>query len=214
MADKSRFFKDDTTDIEPLTDVEHLRHWSRKITVWIEHSNDRLRKLEGLAPSNFDQERDHILCNSHVRVMFRPNKDELAALMHLAATQPTATQVIRGQLLYAEHWFDRLSEGPGAGETLNDAMWELRDALDAAVAAVGGKRAAQKSGLGGEAAALACLIDHPEWSDKRIAKAIGLSRTSLYRYEHYKAAREMLKDSGKGALPEGYKTQDGRIEAY
>ena len=47
--------------------------------------------------------------------------------------------------------------------------------------------------LTGEAKALAVLVQHPEWNDKQIAEAAGCSRTSLYRWGKFKAAREVLR---------------------
>lgn len=69
-------------------------------------------------------------------------------------------------------------------------------------------------GLDGEARVLAILVQHPEWSDTMIAKEARLSRTTLYRYPRYKAARAMGRHAGKAALPKGYKTKDGELEAY
>ena len=70
------------------------------------------------------------------------------------------------------------------------------------------------SQMSGEARALAVLTDHPDWTDKRIAEEAGVHPKTLYRYERYKTARQMLKDSGRAGLPRGFKTGDGDIEAY
>jgi len=43
-----------------------------------------------------------------------------------------------------------------------------------------------------EARALAMLTDHPEWSDTKIAGELQCSRTSLYRFSKFTAARELL----------------------
>jgi len=66
----------------------------------------------------------------------------------------------------------------------------------------------------GETWALAVLVRHPGWTDTQIAKEVKVSRTQLYRYPLYLAARATIKDKGKADLPKGYKTQDGDIEAY
>ena len=50
------------------------------------------------------------------------------------------------------------------------------------------------AGVEKEALALAWLTMHPEWTDEQIAAKIGVNRTSLYRFERYKAARSMLKE--------------------
>jgi hypothetical protein len=50
------------------------------------------------------------------------------------------------------------------------------------------------AGVEKEALALAWLQMHPEWSDEQIAARVGISRTSIYRFEKYKAARSVLKE--------------------
>jgi len=62
--------------------------------------------------------------------------------------------------------------------------------------------------------ALCVLFNHPNWTDKEIAKEVGVNRTSLYRWQIYKDARTKIKEEGKKGLQKGYKTQDGDIEAY
>jgi hypothetical protein len=71
-----------------------------------------------------------------------------------------------------------------------------------------GEKPASKRAL-----ALAVLQQHPEWSDTRIAKAAGCSRTTLYRWPFYVKARELLA-SGKKVRPRGSKSKDGVIEAW
>jgi hypothetical protein len=66
----------------------------------------------------------------------------------------------------------------------------------------------------GEQRALCLLLNHPNWTDKKIAKEVGVNRTSLYRWGSYKNARMRIKEEGKKGLLKGYKTQDGDIEAY
>lgn len=51
--------------------------------------------------------------------------------------------------------------------------------------------------LPAEAKALALLIKHPEWPDTRIASEIGISRTSLYRFENFCKAREAMTEAGR-----------------
>ncbi len=51
--------------------------------------------------------------------------------------------------------------------------------------------------LPAEAKALALLIKHPEWPDNRIASEIGISRTSLYRFENFCKAREAMTEAGR-----------------
>jgi hypothetical protein len=63
-----------------------------------------------------------------------------------------------------------------------------------------------------KSAALALLIQHPDWTDKRIAEQVGVNRTTLYEWQEYKAARAAQK-GGKRDLPTGYKDSDRNIEA-
>jgi hypothetical protein len=65
-----------------------------------------------------------------------------------------------------------------------------------------------------DARAVALLTDHPEWTDRRIAKTLKCHRTSLYRLRKYTAARKLLKQQGKAAMPKGVKPQGGALEAW
>ncbi|MBW2605327.1 MAG: hypothetical protein JRE28_13620 [Deltaproteobacteria bacterium] len=76
------------------------------------------------------------------------------------------------------------------------------------------KRKKVLPGLSKKIKALALLIDHPDWTDKKIADEAGLYRTSLYRYSMFKSLRKLIKDIGKNGLPRGYKMTSGIIEAY
>ncbi len=71
----------------------------------------------------------------------------------------------------------------------------------------------QKTAMTKEARALAILTDHPEWSDADIAKAAGCSRTTLYRWERFRKAREILR-TGRQLHPRGTKSAEGDIEAW
>jgi len=68
--------------------------------------------------------------------------------------------------------------------------------------------------MSGEARALAVLAKHPEYTHAQVAKAAGLHVKTLYKYQQYMTAREVLKDAGKTGLPRGYKTKAGDIEAF
>lgn len=61
------------------------------------------------------------------------------------------------------------------------------------------------AGIDKEALALAVLQMNPHWSDQQIAEHIGINRTSLYRYERFKAARAVLKE-GRQAFREWQQT--------
>jgi len=68
--------------------------------------------------------------------------------------------------------------------------------------------------LTGEAKALALLVEHPDWTDTDIAKAIGVNRTTLYKWGKFKKAKEALKQ-GKNKYPRGSKNgESGEIEAW
>ncbi|MGD0786128.1 MAG: hypothetical protein ABR969_09995 [Sedimentisphaerales bacterium] len=72
----------------------------------------------------------------------------------------------------------------------------------------------KRNNLTGEALALAMLVQHPDWSDTKIAKAVGVSRTTLYDWPKFKKAKEALKQ-GKNDIPRGSKNgETGDIEAW
>src|SRR5262245_33198196 len=68
-------------------------------------------------------------------------------------------------------------------------------------------------GLTKEEQALGLLIAHPEWTNTQLAKALCISRTTLYGWTKFQLARAWLKGL-KERLPRGSKTNDGRLEAY
>ena len=73
--------------------------------------------------------------------------------------------------------------------------WEVRSWICSKLGAAdsGSQSAADTAGqtsLRGEEKALAVLVSHPEWTDKKIAEHVGCHRTSLYRWGRYTAARE------------------------
>ena len=66
----------------------------------------------------------------------------------------------------------------------------------------------------GEALALAMLVEHPDWPDTKIAKAVGVNRTTLYDWPNFKKAKEALKQ-GKKEFPKGSKNgETGNVEAW
>jgi len=72
----------------------------------------------------------------------------------------------------------------------------------------------KKDGLTGEALALAMLVEHPDWPDKKIAEAVGVNRTTLYNWPNFKKAKEALKQ-GKKKFPKGSKNgETGDMEAW
>ena len=48
--------------------------------------------------------------------------------------------------------------------------------------------------------ALGCLAAHPDWTDTKIAKRVGVSRTSLYRMRQYVQARAIMKQYGRAEI--------------
>jgi hypothetical protein len=67
--------------------------------------------------------------------------------------------------------------------------------------------------IGKEARALALLTEHPEWTDAKIAQNVPCNRTSLYRFEKYRAARELL-EQGRMKIPHGSKSKEHGVEAW
>ena len=66
----------------------------------------------------------------------------------------------------------------------------------------------------GEALALALLVQHPNWPDTKIAKTVGVNRTTLYDWRNFKKAKEVLKQ-GKKEFPKGSKNGETRnVEAW
>ncbi len=70
-----------------------------------------------------------------------------------------------------------------------------------------------KDGLKGEAKALVLLLEHPDWTNKEIAKHVPCHEKTLYRWEKFKTAREALK-AGKDSIPGGKKYKEGYLEAW
>ncbi len=85
---------------------------------------------------------------------------------------------------------------------------------------VGGKQgqnqnAAQKRNvIAGEALALGLLAEHPDWSDIQIARAVGVSRTTLYTWPKYMKAKDILRQAKKDQRKGFKNTETGHIEAW
>jgi hypothetical protein len=65
---------------------------------------------------------------------------------------------------------------------------------------------------GKQSQALACLVEHPDWTNKQIARHIGCHVKSLSRFQKFLKAKAALA-GGKADRPKGRKTRDGSIEA-
>lgn len=69
-----------------------------------------------------------------------------------------------------------------------------------------------EDGLDKQTLAVAVLVEHPEWSDTRVAEAIGVSRTTLYKsnWATYQKTRRLIR--ARSPRLKGSK-KDGSIEA-
>ena len=74
------------------------------------------------------------------------------------------------------------------------------------------REAAEPPELAPKKRALLVLMDHPDWPVRKIAKAVGCSRTTLYGYKDFRAALAIIR-GGKRELPRGRK-KAGDIEAF
>jgi hypothetical protein len=63
------------------------------------------------------------------------------------------------------------------------------------------------------AAAIATLVQHPDWSMRKIAAAVGCNPSKLSRSERFQNAFAAAKAS-KDDFPRGYRTAGGGLEAY
>jgi hypothetical protein len=88
---------------------------------------------------------------------------------------------------------------------LASAPERVKDRL-ASIPAIGSeaREGASSAAVGAEGRALALLIAHPELTDTEIAKRVGVNRTTLYKFDKFKAAKKALK-SGRDAIPRGSK---------
>jgi len=67
--------------------------------------------------------------------------------------------------------------------------------------------------LSAQAKALAILVEHPEWTDTRIAKAVPCSRTTLYRWPRFREARAAMK-VGRASMSRGSKYTGENVESW
>jgi hypothetical protein len=107
---------------------------------------------------------------------------------------------------------NRLDDLIDHSNKLSDLLAEERQKIPAS----GGKTGdiQNDKALTKEALALAMLVEHPDWPDTKIAKAVGVSRTTLYDWSNFKKAKETLKQ-GKNHLPKGSKDgKTGKMEAW
>jgi hypothetical protein len=67
---------------------------------------------------------------------------------------------------------------------------DIRAIADTLKALAQAKPGAAKDAASPESRALALLIEHPDWTDTDIAKAVGVHRTTLYDWPKFKMARK------------------------
>jgi hypothetical protein len=79
-----------------------------------------------------------------------------------------------------------------------------------------GRRPTGKPTASLDARAVGVLAEHPDWTKKQIAAALGSNARSLApkRCPNLAAAIKAYKDARKGRLPRGSKTADGQVEAW
>jgi hypothetical protein len=147
-----------------------------------------------------------------------------AALLAQIAIQHPDEQARRNYafLNVVQKWLPTVA--PDHRPDKHDAAHRYADDLRALAGAIG-KLTPQSSGdgtgatepadgdLGTEERALALLVKNPGWNQTRMAKAVGVNRTTLYKFGKYQAAREALK-TGKADIPHGSKDKDGNLEAW
>ncbi|HEV2293548.1 MAG TPA: helix-turn-helix domain-containing protein [Tepidisphaeraceae bacterium] len=112
-------------------------------------------------------------------------------------------------------------QGEDSGMWFPDSLYQLADLIEGEANAQPASppvpsqgRASGQEAISKEAKAIALLLQHPDWSDQQIAEAAGCSRTSLYRWSKFVAARALLK-KGRDRLPKGQKDAErGTTEAW
>lgn len=65
-----------------------------------------------------------------------------------------------------------------------------------------------------DARAVAQLVEHPNWSNKDISKAIGCNEKSLYRCKKFRAAKKTIRQNGQAELPRGSKYENSPMESW
>lgn len=83
------------------------------------------------------------------------------------------------------------------------------------ISSVDAAASTQQTALQRKALALLLRLEHPEWSDKRIAQEAGYgSPRQLYRMPEYGRLKKAMCD-GHGRIPRGMKdSETGRVEAW
>ncbi|MFC1762944.1 hypothetical protein ACFL6U_12805 [Planctomycetota bacterium] len=115
------------------------------------------------------------------------------------------------------HWYRIYKDDKRdiTGKHLHRLVSKARDLLlDSRGQSCKSKKSKTALNMSGEARALAVLTDHPDWTNKEIAKKAGVHEKTLSRYQNFCSARKMMKESGIRDIPRGHKTEEGDLEAY
>jgi hypothetical protein len=57
------------------------------------------------------------------------------------------------------------------------------------------------------------LAKHPDWTNAKIAGAVGCNKKYLSQDKTFREARRAIKELGRASLPRGYKSASGSMEA-
>lgn len=60
--------------------------------------------------------------------------------------------------------------------------------------------------------ALALITEHPEWTIKKIAQTVGVTRRTLYNWETFQNVWKLMRAKA-GTLPSGFRNANGDVEA-
>jgi len=104
--------------------------------------------------------------------------------------------------LYRQWW--ATPEGRGR-------MKELRDKYRSRKARVKGRKNPRGTKI---ANAFYLLRQHPELTNKGIARRVGCHVKTLSNHKDFKAIRKLLKEQARKNLPRGSKTKEGDMEAW
>jgi hypothetical protein len=115
------------------------------------------------------------------------------------------------------HWIDveviNMIEVKEGAATLCNKLEQIGSLVqESIVEKKAGKAKSQPEKLSAKAKAIAVWTEHPDWTDTKIAKEAGISRTTLYDYPEFKNLRAMQKQD-KNKIRRGNKNKDGNVEA-
>lgn len=120
---------------------------------------------------------------------YRFSADDAANVRRLVRAWFNGTRfVVLGEGVFAEHpaMIDGVIQRSGGTYWIEEPHDEKAKPRLVVIAEVEPEEASKKS------RALALLIEHPDWSDTKIAQAVPCSRTTLYSWHEFKMAREAM----------------------